>query len=208
MLNARELPVSPLQEQGYARAILNIRRVHLGTQHQAPAIDQDVALAAIDAFRAVVATNAADASCPDGLAIDNASARLRIAPDRRAELLAQDGVQVLPCAVQTPQPEIVIGGLPGCELMWEQSPGTATPYDIEDGVQDLADRAKAGSTEALGWRQKRFQAREFGVRQVGQIRSPQGQTPAILPVKPTHVPVFRQFLVLCPVKIDRNGVFR
>ena len=162
MLNARELPVSPLQEQGYARAILNIRRVHLGTQHQAPAIDQDVALAAIDAFRAVVATNAADASCPDGLAIDDASARLRIAPDRRAELLAQDGVQVLPGAVQTPEPEIVIGGLPGCELMWEQSPGTATPYDIEDGVQDLADRAKAGSTEALGWRQKRFQASEFG----------------------------------------------
>src|SRR5450631_260780 len=188
MLNARELPVSPLQEQGYARAILNIRRVHLGTQHQAPTIDQDVALAAIDAFRAVVATNSADASCPDGLAIDNASARLRTAPDRRAELFAQDGVQVLPGAVQTPEPEIVIGGLPGCELMWQQSPSTATPYDIEDGVQDLADRAKAGSTDALGWRQKRFQASEFGVRQIGQI-------PAILPVKPTLFPVFRQFLV-------------
>ena len=173
-------------------------REHLGTQHQAPAIDQDMALSAIDAFRAVVATNAADASRPDGLAIDNASARLRIAPDGRAELLAQDGVQVLPGAVQTPEPEIVVGGLPGCEFMWEQSPGTATPYDVEDGVQDLADRAKAGSTEALGWRQQRFQTSEFGVRQVGQIRSPRGQTPAILLLKPTHVPVFRQFLVSCP----------
>ena len=69
-------------------------------------------LAAIDAFRAVVATNAADASCPDGLAIDNASARLRIAPDGRAELLAQDGVQVLPGAVQTPEPEIAVACSP------------------------------------------------------------------------------------------------
>jgi len=45
--------------------VLNISGVYLGTQYQAARIDQDVALAAIDAFRAVVAAYAANASCPD-----------------------------------------------------------------------------------------------------------------------------------------------
>src|SRR6266545_6826345 len=102
MLDARELPVSPLQEQGHACPILNIRSVHLGSQHQAPTIYQDVALTAIDAFRAVVATNTADTRRPPGLAVDDASARLRIAPDGRTELLTQDRIQVLPGTVQTP----------------------------------------------------------------------------------------------------------
>ena len=74
------------------RRILNIGRVHLRSQYQASRIDQDVALAATHTFRSIVPTDAADAGRPDGLAIDDASARLRIAPDGRAELLAQDGV--------------------------------------------------------------------------------------------------------------------
>jgi|SRR5438874_8162618 len=151
MLDARELPVSALQEQGHARSILNIRRVHIGTQYQAAAIDQDVALAAVDPFGAVVATNAADAGRPDGLAVDNACTRLRIAADGRAELLAQHGVEVLPGAIQTPQAEIVIGSLPGCELVRQQPPGAATPNDVEDGVQNLAQRVEAGSADTL-WR--------------------------------------------------------
>jgi hypothetical protein len=79
--------------------------------------------------------------------------------------------------------------------VWKQPPGTATPYHVENGVQDLTDRVQAGSPNTLGWRQERVQASEFSIGQVGQIRSPQGQTPAILPAKPTGVPVFRQFLV-------------
>jgi len=126
--------------------------VHLRPHYQASRIDQHVALAAIHTFRSVVPANAADAGRPDGLAIDDASARLGITPDGRAELLAQDGVQVLPGAVQTPQTEVVVGGLPRRELMREQSPGTATPNDVEDSVQDFADRVEARSAKPLGWR--------------------------------------------------------
>ena len=139
MLDAGELIVSPLQEQRDAGPILNVGRVYLGAQYQAPRIDQNVALAAIDAFRAVVATDAADASRTNRLAVDDACTRLGVAPDIRAELLAQDCVEVLPGAVQTPQAEIVIGGLPGRELVREQPPSAATPNNVEDGVQDLAE---------------------------------------------------------------------
>ena len=51
---------------------------------------------------------------------------------------------------------------------------------------------------ALGGRQKRLEPRELSIRQVSQVGSPQGQTPAILPGKPAYVPVFRQFLVSRP----------
>ena len=197
VLNTRELVVSSFQEQRHGPTVLDVGRVYLGAQYQTARIDQDVALAAVDTFRSVVATYAADTGRPDGLAIDDPSTRLRVTPDGGAELLPQDGVQVFPSAVQAPQPEIVIGGLPGCELVGQQSPGTATPNNIEDGVQDLADGVQAGSAEPLGWRQKRLEASELGVREVGQVWSPRGQTPAILPVKPTRVPVFRQFLVSC-----------
>src|SRR5438067_13195376 len=152
MVYTRELPIRPRREQGNACPILNIRRVHLGTQHQAPAIDQDVALAAVDAFGAVVTTNTADDGRPDGLVIANASARLRIAPGRRTELLTQDRIQVLPDTIQTPQTEMVRGSLPGCEFVRNQPPSAATPKDVEDGVQNLASGVQARSADTLRWR--------------------------------------------------------
>jgi hypothetical protein len=194
MPDARKLFVSPVKEERHGCAILNIGRVHLGTQYEAARVDQEVTLPAVDTFGAVVPTDAADASRPDGLAIDDPRARLGVPPDVGAELLPEDSVQLLPGAIQAPEPEIVIGGLPRWELVWEEAPGTATSDNIEDGIQYLADRVQARSPDALGWRQERVQASELGVRQVAQIRSPRGQTPAILPGKPTQVPVFRQFL--------------
>src|SRR5215469_1431577 len=195
MRDARKLLVGAFQQQRYRSAILNIRSVHLGSKNETTGIDEDVAFSAIDAFGPIVAADAADASRSNRLAVDDAGARLRVAPDTRAELHAQDSIDVLPRAIQTPQPEVVVGSLPGWEFVWQQPPGTATPHHIEDGIQDLADRVEPGSAQTFGRRQKRVKASEFSVRQVGQVGSPQGQTPAILPVKPTHVPVFRQSLV-------------
>jgi hypothetical protein len=91
---------------------------------------------------------------------------------------------VFPRAVHTPQTEVVAGRLPGWEFVREQAPGTATPNDIVDSVQDRANGMQSGSAGRLGWRQQRVEVSEFSIRQVGQIRLPQGQTPAIVPVKP------------------------
>ena len=195
MLYARELVVRTLQQQRYAGTILNVRGVYLGSKNQATGIDEDVAFAPIDAFGTIVASDAADAGGSNRLAVDNASTRLRVAPDTHAELLAEDSVQVLPRAIQTPQPEVVIRGLPGWELVREQPPGTAAPHDVEDGIQDLADRVEPGSAQKFRWWKKGVKASKFSVRQVGQVGSPWSQTPAILPGKPTHVPVFRRSLV-------------
>jgi hypothetical protein len=54
---------------------------------------------------------------------------------------------------------------------------------------------KPGSADTQARRQERIQTGELRVRQIGQVGSPQGDIPAILPAKPAHSPVFRQFLV-------------
>ena len=198
MVDARELLVCAVQQQRHRRAILNVRRVHLGSENQATGIDQDVPFATVDAFGTVIATNAADTRRSNRLAVDDAGARLRIAADTGAELLAEHRVEILPGAVQAPPAEVVIRRLPGRELVRQQSPGAAAAYDVEDGVQDLAERVETWPANTLGWRQVRLEASPLLIRKIGQVWTPRWQTPAILPAKPTHVPVFRQFLVSCP----------
>src|SRR5216684_3682423 len=102
MLDARKLIVSPPPRATGRRPDLECRPCVPWRAVPGPRIDQNVALAAIDAFRAVVATDAADASRTNRLAVDDACTRLGVAPDVGAELLAQDCVEVLPGAVQTP----------------------------------------------------------------------------------------------------------
>src|SRR4051794_39278700 len=81
VLDSRELLVSSLQQQGHTGAVLNVGGVHFGAQHQAACINQNVALATIDALGAIVAADAASASRPDRLAVDDARARVGVAPD-------------------------------------------------------------------------------------------------------------------------------
>src|SRR5215213_6822435 len=132
MFDARELLVSTLEQQRHPRAVLDIGSVHFGAQHEAATIDQDVAFAAIDALGPIVATDAANPSRADGLAVDNTGARMGVASDAGAELLAQGRVHVFPRAIQAPQSEVVIGRLPGRKLVWQQPPGAATPNNVED----------------------------------------------------------------------------
>ena len=127
MPDARKLLVSAFQQQRHGSAILNIRRVHPGSENQATRIDEDMAFAPIDTFGTVVAADAADTSGSNRLAVDDASTWLRVASSTRAELLAQDSVQLLPRAIQTPQPEVVIHGLLGRQVMGHGAPGNAAP---------------------------------------------------------------------------------
>jgi hypothetical protein len=164
MFDARELLVSTLEQQRHRRAVLDIGSVHFGAQHEAATIDQDVAFAAIDALGPIVATDAPNPSRAYGLAVDNTGARVGVASDAGAELLAKGGVHMFPRAIQAPQPEVVIGRLPSRKLVWQQPPGTATPNYVEDRVDDLAHGMQSGSTETLRRRQERLQARKLSVR--------------------------------------------
>ena len=102
--------------------------------------------------------------CANRLAIDDTSARLRVAADAYAELLTQHGVEPLPRAVHAPPAEIVIRGLPRREFVREQPPGTAAPHHVEDGIQDVADRMEPRPANGLGWGQKRAEPRELSIR--------------------------------------------
>ncbi len=164
-----------------------------------------MALAAADALGAIVAAHAADSSCSHRLAVDNPGARLRVTANTRAELLTEHVVQMLPRAVQTPQSKVVVGGLPGRKLVRQQPPGAATSHDVEDGVQDLAQRMKPWSADTRARRQERIQAGELRVRQIGKVGSPRGDIPAILPAKPAESPVFGQFLVLLRWVVIEGG---
>ena len=195
VFDAGELIVSTFQQQRHSCAILNVCRMHLGSKDQAARVDEDVAFATIDAFGAIVAADTADTSSTNRLAVDDAGARLRAAANLGAELFAQGSVHLLPRAIQPPQTKVVIHGLPGRELVREQPPGAATPHHVEDGIQDFADWMEPGSAERFGWREQRGETSEFSFSQVSQVSSPRGQTPAILPAKPTRVAVFRQSLV-------------
>ena len=167
VLDAGEVIGDSLQQQGHGSAILNISRVHFRSQHEPLAIYENVAFAAIDAFGAIVAAYAADPGRPYRLTVDDASARLRVASNTRAELLAQHLVDMLPRSVHTPQAKVVIGGLPGWELVRQQPPRAATSNDVEDGVQDLTHRMKSGAADTLGRRQERIQAGELSICQIG-----------------------------------------
>jgi hypothetical protein len=74
--------------------------------------------------------------------------------------------------IEAPQPEVMIGGLPGRELVRQQAPGTAAPNDIEDRVQDLAYRMEVGPSHGPGRRQVGFEPIELAVREIGQVRTP------------------------------------
>jgi hypothetical protein len=167
VLNAGEVIGNSLQQQGHGSAILNVSRVHFRSQHEPLAIYENVAFAAIDAFGAIVAADAANPGRPDRLTVDDARARLRVTPNTRTELFAQHLVDMLPGAVYTPEPKVVVRGLPGWELVRQQPPGTATSDDVEDGVQDLTLRMKPGTADTPGRRQERIQAGELGICQIG-----------------------------------------
>src|SRR5215213_6294169 len=72
------------------------------------------------------------------LRIHYARAGLRIPPETCSQTMAQGGMQPLPGTIDAPDPEVMMDGLPRRELMWQQTPSTATTHDVEDGVKDLA----------------------------------------------------------------------
>ena len=85
--DAGKLLVSAVEQERDAGPILNIRGVHLRSKDEAASIDENVAFAAVDTLGTIVAAHAADASASNRLAIDDRSARLRVATDAYAELL-------------------------------------------------------------------------------------------------------------------------
>ena len=63
----------------------------------------------------------------------------------------------------------MVDGLPGWEVVREQSPGTAAADEVENGVEDLAGAMQPGSSGGFGNGQVRFEAAPFGVLEVALV---------------------------------------
>jgi hypothetical protein len=61
----------------------------------------------------------------------------------------------------------VVDGLPGREVVRQQSPGAAAADHIEDGVEDLAQRIDPRTSVGFGSGKVGFQAAPFGIGEVG-----------------------------------------
>src|SRR3712207_7091323 len=128
-----------------------------------------MALSALHLFSAIV--TALLSSHPgrlNRLAIHYGCAGLRVPIEANTHPLAQGGVHPFPCPIQSPGAEVVVDGLPGREVVRQQSPGATAANDVEDGVQDLAGTVRLGTPSSVREGEVRF---EEGPLFVGEVRS-------------------------------------
>jgi hypothetical protein len=108
-------------------------------EHQTLRVDQQVAFSAFDLLGSIVSSLlSAHSGRFERLTVDDGCAGLRVSLEANPHSLAQGGVHPFPCSIQTPEAEVVVDGLPGWEVVGQESPGTAAAHNIEDGVEDLA----------------------------------------------------------------------
>jgi hypothetical protein len=107
MLKARELFGRPLQHQRHRCTILQVRRVHPSFEHHTQRIYQQMPLSAAELLRPIVTPNTAYAGGLHRLGVEDASAGLGIATSAHADPFAQNRVDLLPDALQTPYSEVI-----------------------------------------------------------------------------------------------------
>lgn len=111
--------------------------------------------------------------CLHPLTADDPGARFAVAPRLFTDPFAQGIVDPLPGTIATPEPDIVVDGLPGWDVVRELAPGTASTNGIADGIQNLTSVASR-TTTSLGCRGQGRENVPLGVRQIrgaGMARS-------------------------------------
>ena len=137
----------------------------LGFEHESFGVYEQVTLSAFDLLAAIVTTLLSSHSGRlYRLAIYNPSCRLGVPLEANPHPLAQGRVHPLPGPVQAELSEAMVDAAPGWEVVGKQAPGAAAPYDIEDGVDDLAQRVDARTPCGFGSGQVRFEVAPFGIR--------------------------------------------
>src|ERR687893_2982197 len=77
----------------------------------------------------------------------------------------------LPGAVYAPGAEVVVDGLPGREVVRQESPCTPTTHDVEDSVEDLTQGMHPRPPDTRRSRHERLDALPLGIGQVGLVCS-------------------------------------
>lgn len=117
MVQPRELHLDALEQQRYRGPILDGGAMDPGPEHQSLGVHHQVALAPAQLLATVVASDSPDPGGLDRLAVDDAGTGLEVTPNPNSEPFPEGRVDTLPGAIQPPEPEVVIDGLPGRELV-------------------------------------------------------------------------------------------
>jgi hypothetical protein len=75
----------------------------------------------------------------------------------------------LPRAIIPPPPEVLIDNLPGRKVMGQQTPGTTTPEEIKDRIQDFTLRVFLGVPTRIGRGDQVLNQDPFSVAEIGRI---------------------------------------
>jgi hypothetical protein len=138
-------------------------------EHETFGLDEQMAFAALDPLAAVVAPLPADTVGLDRLAVDTARTGLWSTPQPDAQALAQHQVDPFPGAVQAPLSKVVKDRLPGGQVAGQQPPGTATTHEIEDRVEDAAQRVPTGASAPRRRRYQRLQYCPLRFRHIAAV---------------------------------------
>lgn len=106
-------------------------------------------LAPSELLAAVATSNATGAGGLDRLTFDYATAGRVVASDVDAESLPEGGMDTLLSAVQSPEPETLIDGLPRLELVRYESPLASTSDNVEHRVQYLEEGVSSGPPDGF-----------------------------------------------------------
>lgn len=159
-----------LQDQLAALAIRNASTVDDHQQQQAQCVYNDMSFATNDLLMHINAARLAAFTGFDTLAIADGGRRLRLATFTDPHGAHQFGVDFLPSAIAAPGSVVTINRLPRRQVVGQQAPSTTTANNIEEGIEDLAQRPLARSS-ALALRHRQQWLNDFRENQSGRLFS-------------------------------------
>ena len=120
-------------------------------QQQAQGIDQQMSLASVDLFAAVVAPDARHLGRLDALAIQASRGRVLMTTSATAHLGSDRVMDALPAAILPPQAKVMVDTFPVRVVCGQHPPLCARDHNVQHRVNDLAHVQTTRSTAGF-WR--------------------------------------------------------
>ena len=86
-----------------------------------------------------------------------------------AKPFSDSRVELLPGAIDAPEPKVMIDGLPRRKVVGQKTPGATAAEDVEDGVEDLAQGMDPRTSFGFRSGKMRLYAKSFGIGEVGLV---------------------------------------
>jgi hypothetical protein len=145
LLQSRHEERQTSQQLACAHGVMDIGTGNIASDGEAQGINQEVAFAPLHAFVGIVPANAS--GLLDGLhtlAIHDGRAWFQVAADALALGPMQGSIQRMPGAFEAEASEVIEHRLPRRETRRKIVPGASGAQDVEDGVEDAAQRVHPG----------------------------------------------------------------